>query len=160
VEKVKKIMVVLDGTAGSLTAAKYGIYLSRLTGASLIGIYVINEKVLSDLLKKRILIEEEMIDFENEMKKDAEKYLKQLEEMAGQKGIEVKKIIKRGVVHQEVLNTAKEEEVDMIVVKELRRMISIREASYDEMEQIFRHSDIPVIICKNKEKIERLYNSM
>jgi len=158
--KINKIMVVIDGTPQSMTASLYSIYLSKLLNAQLYAIYVINEKALNELLKAHIFIEEEKIDYEQEMEKDAEKYLNQVQSQAEAKGVNVKKIIKKGIVHSEVIQTAIDEDIDIIVIGELRKMISVREASYDEIERIMRESKCNVLIAKDKEKIEMLYKNI
>ncbi len=157
---INKIMVVIDGTPQSMTASFYSIYLSKLLDAQLYAIYVINEKALNELLKAHIFIEEEKIDYEKEMLEDAEKYLNQVQSNAEAKGIYVKKIIKKGIVHEEVIKTIVEENIDIVVIGELRKMISVREAAYDEMERIMRESKCVVLIVKNKEKVEMLYKNM
>ena len=51
---VKKILVYIDGTEESITAAQFALCLTQFTGAKLTAFYVINIKALDDLLKARI----------------------------------------------------------------------------------------------------------
>ena len=44
---VKKMMVYIDGTEQSITAAQYAICLSRAIGAELIALYVVNTRELA-----------------------------------------------------------------------------------------------------------------
>ncbi|MBN1898604.1 MAG: universal stress protein [Spirochaetes bacterium] len=158
--KINKLMVVIDGSSESLTASLYGIYLSKLLSAELYVVYVINEKALNELLKARIFIEEEKIDYEKEMEQDADKYLHQVETKASAKGVTIKKIIKKGIVHNEVVTLSKENQIDLILLGQLRKIISVREASYDEMERIMREAPSHVIIVKNDKKVEMLYENL
>ncbi len=45
---VKKIMIFIDGTEQSVTAAQYAICLSAGTGAELIALYVVNTRAVDD----------------------------------------------------------------------------------------------------------------
>ena len=46
---IKKILLYIDGTEQSITAAQFALCLTRFTGASLTVFYVINTKALDDL---------------------------------------------------------------------------------------------------------------
>ena len=47
---IKKIMVYVDGTEESVTAAQYAICLASSSGAELIAHYVVNTRAVEDLL--------------------------------------------------------------------------------------------------------------
>jgi hypothetical protein len=66
-------MVYIDGTEGSIAAAQYALCLVRSTGASLKAFYVINTKALNELVKARIFLKEEQMNYEQELKADAER---------------------------------------------------------------------------------------
>ena len=145
--KINKIMVVINGSEESYYAGMYAIYLNSFFQAELIGIYVINEKALNDLLKANIFFEDEKVDYEKEMDDDARRYLSQFKDMADKKNIVVREtLVKKGVVHQEILKTAEEKNVDLIIIGELRRIVSLRDIAYDEMEQVMREAKVPVVI--------------
>ena len=61
---IKKIMVYIDGTEQSITAAQYAICLSRAIGAELIALYVVNTRALSDLVKTHIFLEAEQKEYQ------------------------------------------------------------------------------------------------
>ncbi len=158
--KINNIMAVIDGTAASTTASLYSIFLAKLLGAKLYGIYVINEKALNDLLHAHIFIEEEKIDYEKELEHDAEKYLGNFKNNADLKNVYAEIIIKKGIVHEEVIKEVNDKEIDILVVGGLRKVISVRESSYDEKEIIVRNANCNVLIVKDDEKVEMLYKNM
>ena len=68
---IKKIMVYVDGTEQSVTAAQYAICLASFSGAELIAHYVINTRAVEDLLKARIFLEDEQVEYEHDMEVDS-----------------------------------------------------------------------------------------
>lgn len=158
--QIKKILVVINGTEQSHTASLYSIYLTALLKCELIGIYVINEKALNDLLKVKIFIDEEKVDYEKDMENDAQRYMNQLEQYASKKNIPLSKVIKKGAVHEEVVKYAQEVEADLVVIGELKKIVSVKDVAYDEMERVLRESKIPVLVVKGKEKIEMIFQNI
>ena len=61
---VKKILLFVDGSEECITAAQYGIALARASGAELKAIYVVNVSVLKELVKARIFVQIEEMDYE------------------------------------------------------------------------------------------------
>jgi len=158
--QIKKILVVINGTEQSYIASLYAVYLATLMKCELIGMYVINEKALNDLLKVKIFIDEEKVDYEKDMEKDADRYLSQFEQTAGKKNISLVKAVKKGSVHEEVVKYVKDEEVDLVVIGELKKIVSVKDVAYDEMERVLRVAKVPVLVAKGKEKIEMLYQNI
>ena len=58
-----KILVYLDGSEGSMTAAMYSILLAESTKAELHASYVVNTKALSDLVKSRVFVDQEKMEY-------------------------------------------------------------------------------------------------
>ncbi|MDY5908723.1 MAG: universal stress protein, partial [Bullifex sp.] len=54
-----RILVYLDGSEGSMSAAMYAVLLARASGASLHAVYVVNTKAISDLVNARVFISSE-----------------------------------------------------------------------------------------------------
>ncbi len=158
---VERIMVVINGSDESYYASMYAVYLNSFLRAELFGIYVINEKALNDLLKANIFLTDEKIDYEKEMEADANRYLSQLKDIADKKNIIVKEnIVKKGIIHQEILQEIEKNNIDLLIIGELRKIVSLRDIAYDEMEQVVREAKIPVLIVKKDEKIEMLYKNL
>ncbi|MDD5066121.1 MAG: universal stress protein [bacterium] len=158
--KIEKILVGITGSEHSYYASLYAIYLASLLKAELIGIFVINEKSLDELLKANIFITEEKAGYEQDMENDALSYLTQFESTAMKKNIPVVKFIRKGVVHREIINFAEENHVDLVVIGELNKIISLKDIAYDEMERLLRESKIPVVVANNREMITMLYQNL
>jgi nucleotide-binding universal stress UspA family protein len=157
---IKKIMVYIDGTEQSITAAQYAICLASFSGAELIVHYVINTRAMEDLLKARIFLQDEQLEYQHDMKADAERYLNYVNELAVAKGVTIIKKLSSGNVHKQIINTINDENVDLLVVGELSHIRSRRDEFYDETERAVRSASCSVLIVKDEDRVWELYESM
>jgi nucleotide-binding universal stress UspA family protein len=156
----KKILVYVDGTEESITAAQYAICLASYFKADLFALYVINTKAMEDLLKARIFLQDEQIEYEHDMEADAQRYLNYVNELAIKKGVSILPRSSRGSVHKEIVNLIDEEQIDLLVIGELARIRSRRDEFYDETERAMRMVSCSVVIAKDEEKVWEMYNSL
>jgi len=156
----KKILVYVDGTEQSITAAQYAICLASFFKADLIALYVINTKAVEDLLKARIFLQDEQMEYERDMEADAQRYLNYVNELAIKKGVSIIQRSSRGSVHKEIVSLIDEEQVDLLVIGELARIRSRRDEFYDESERAMRMAFCSVVIAKDEEKVWQMYESL
>jgi nucleotide-binding universal stress UspA family protein len=156
----KKIMVYVDGTEQSVTAAQYAVCLASFSGAELIALYVINTKAVEDLLRARIFLKDEQVEYEHDMEADAQRYLNYVNELAIQKGVSIVKKSSRGSVHKEIVKAVNENQVDLLVIGELSRIGSRRDEFYDETERAMRAVPCSVLIVKNEDRVWEMYESL
>ena len=157
---IRNILVSVSASLDSLTAAKYAIYLAKITGAKLFAVYVINAKVLGELLKSRIFVEVEARAYERDLEQEGKMFLERIQKMAESKAVVCEPILLRGSVSEEVSNKVDEKEVDILVIGEVKELVSRSEVFYDEGERIFRKSSCPVVIVKNQAKADALYKEI
>ena len=157
---IKKIMVYVDGTEQSVTAAQYAICLASSTGAELIAYYVINTRAVEDLLKARIFLKDEQVEYEHDMEADAERYLNYINELATKKGVSVIKKRSRGNVHREIVDSVETDDVDLLVIGELSRIRSRRDEFFDETERAMRAVSCSVLIVKDEDRVWEIYESL
>lgn len=157
---IKNIVVSLSGSAASLYTAKYAIYLSKQLNAKLYAVYVVDARSLHELLKSRIFVEIEAVEYERDLKDQGTNTLERVKKMAEIKKVECEGLLLKGVIHEEVVNTVKELSADLLVIGELKEIVSRREIFYDEGERIFRESSCPVVVVKNPEEVDRLYREL
>jgi nucleotide-binding universal stress UspA family protein len=155
-----KILVYVDGTEESITAAQYAICLASYFKADLFALYVINTKAMEDLLKARIFLRDEQVEYEHDMEADAERYLNYIDELAIKKGITIIRKSSRGSVHKEIVSLIEEEEIDLLVIGELARIRSRRDEFYDETERAMRMVPCSVVIAKDEDKVWQMYESL
>ena len=157
---IKKIMVYIDGTEQSITAARYAICLASFSGAEIIAHYVVNTKAMDDLLKARIFLQDEELEYERDMKADAQRYLNYVSELASQKGVSVIKKISSGNVHKEIIDSINKDDIDLLVIGELSRIRSRRDEFYDEAERAMHSVLCSVLIVKDPDRVIELFESM
>jgi nucleotide-binding universal stress UspA family protein len=157
---IGKIMVYVDGTEQSITAAQYAICLASFSGAQLIAHYVINTRAMEDLLRARIFLKDEQVEYEHDMETDAERYLNHVNELAVQKGVTIVKKQSKGSVNKEIVKAVVEDEVDLLVIGELSRIRSRRDEFYDEAERAMRNVGCSVLIVKDEDRVWEMYQSL
>lgn len=157
---IKRIMVYVDGTEQSITAAQYAICLASSSGAELIAYYVINTRAMEDLLRARIFLKDEQVEYEHDMEADAERYLNYINELAVKKGVPVIKKRGKGTVHKEIVDAITAGDVDLLVIGELARIRSRRDEFYDETERAMRAVPCSVLIVKDEDRVWEMYESL
>lgn len=158
--KPRKILVYIDGTEESIVAAQYSICLASFFGADLIALYVVNIRAMEDLLKARIFLKDEEMEYEHDMESDAERYLNHVNQLAVQKGVSIIRKSLRGSVNKEIVDMVKAEDVDLLVIGELARIRSRRDEFYDEAERAMRAVPCSVVIVKDEDKVWEMYQSL
>ena len=157
---VKKVMVYLDGTEQSVTAAQYAICLCRATGASLTALYVVNTRALQDLVTARIFLKSEEEEYQQDLEADAQRYLDHVRDLAQRKGLSLDTRKASGTVHLEIKNRVQELDIDILVLGELSRIRSRRDEFYDEAERAMRSVPCSVLIVKDADKVWEMYEAL
>jgi len=157
---MKSIIVPLAGGPSSIITAKYAIYLAKLLQVKLIAIYVIDEKAIQDLLKSKVFVEIEAREYEIDMEQQSRLFMQRIKSLAENKKVEFDSIVLKGEVHTEIANKARELGADLLVMGDLKEVLSWKEALYSEGERIFRESPCPVLTVKNPQEAERLYKEL
>jgi nucleotide-binding universal stress UspA family protein len=157
---IKNIMLCVTTEGKSLIAAKYAIALAKIFSAKLSAVYVVNERMLHELLKSRVLVDVEARSYEKDLEDQGRHFLVRIGSMSEKKGVTYDAAILKGIVHKEIIKQANALNPDMLVMGELKEVLSLREAIYDEGERIFREAPCPVVVVKNTSLVEKLYNEL
>ena len=157
---VNKIMVYIDGTEQSITAAQYAVCLARSTGAEMYALYVVNTRALSDLVNARIFLQAEEAEYKQDLDKDADRYLNHAIQLGRDKGVVIKTLKANGTVSLEIKNKVKENGIDLLIIGELSRIRSRRDELYDETERAMKNVPCSVLIVKNEERVWNIYNQL
>jgi nucleotide-binding universal stress UspA family protein len=157
---IKKIMVYIDGTEQSVTAAQYAICLASSCGTELMACYVVNTRAMEELLKAKIFLQDEQVEYEHDMEADSERYLNYVNDLAAKKGVSITKKQSRGSVHKEIVDIVNQEKIDLLIVGELSRIRSRRDEFYDETERAIRMVNCSVLIVKDQDKVWEMYESL
>ncbi|MBP7051674.1 MAG: universal stress protein [Phycisphaerae bacterium] len=112
---IQRIMVYIDGSEPSITGARYAICLASSCEAELIVCYVVNTTAVEELLRARIFLQDEQVEYEHDMEANAERYLNYVGDLAARKGVAVIREKGRGSVHREIVEAVKRHGADLLV---------------------------------------------
>ncbi len=157
---IQKILVFVDGSEESITAAMYAVTLAKITGAGLTAIYVINTRALQDLVKARIFLKIEEEEYHRDLDADADRYLKHVMKLAEQKDVPLETVKVSGTVHREIKNYIKDEAVDLLVLGGIGQIRSRRDEFLNESERAMRSSPCPVVVVKDDERVWEAFESL
>ncbi len=156
----QKILVYIDGSESSIAAAMYAIALAKSFEASLTALYVINTRALNDLVKARIFLKEEELEYHRDLEDDAERYLNHVEKLAKQKGIVIETKSLSGTIHREIKNEVKENNYDMLVIGGISNIRSRRDEIYHETDRAMRSVSCPVLVIKDEDQVWEIFESI
>jgi len=160
IKPIEKIMVYVDGSEGSILAARFAIVLAAELGAELHALSVLNTRALSELVQAHIFLESEQEEYRRELAEDGARYLNHTVEMGKRKGVTVNKQSASGSVSAAIKEKVAELDIDLLVMGPPPKIRSRRDALYDEIEMAMRTVDCSVLIARNEERIEELYERL
>lgn len=160
VNPLHKILIYIDGSESSILAAQFAITLGKQYGSELRTIYVVNENLLNELLKAKVFVQMEKMDYERDLEEDGKRYINYVVKLADRKGVKVETVLRKGVVHEEVIREVEDYGCDLLVQGELGEVLSLRDSFYEEGERILRKVKCPVMVVRGRDRIEKLFDEM
>jgi nucleotide-binding universal stress UspA family protein len=113
---IANIVVAVSGTNASVHAEKYAIVMAKQLKCHLSAVYVVDTDTINELYAAKILIKEEVDDYERCLEASGERYLAFADELAAAKGLKIEKELRKGAVLTEILQFAAERKADIIVL--------------------------------------------
>jgi nucleotide-binding universal stress UspA family protein len=107
-----KILVPFDGTEEAREGARHAINLAASTGATVHGLYVISLPGAP----RTVYLREDEEDLREQYEEYAEEVTTELAELAAESGVDCATAIRRGSVHEEIIEYGEEQDVDVIVM--------------------------------------------
>jgi len=157
---IATIMIFVESSEKSIIAARYAVWLAKTMGARIIALYVVDTQALEELLRARIFVRMERVDYERDIEEDAKRYLNMVKDLAEAKGVELTTVLDKGAVHSIVARKVSELGVDLLVMGEHAAPRSRRECYYDEGQRVLCEARCPVLVVKGDERIRSLYNGI
>lgn len=157
---IKNIVVSIAGAPSSLVTAKYALVLGKLLGAKVTALYVVNEKVLQELLRSRIFVEAEAQVYARDLQQQGEMFLERIRKLAESKQVAFEGMLLKGVISDEIIAKTKELQADLLVIGELKEVTSVSQLFYDEGERIFRKSHCPVVMVRDAAYVEAAFKEV
>jgi nucleotide-binding universal stress UspA family protein len=145
---IQKIILCVDASEKALDAARYAVALAKAYGAKLHAVYVVNERLLEELVSAKVFVQDEEMDLERDLEEDGRRYLGAVERLAGEKDVSIGTELLKGVVHREIVDKATQMGASLIIIGEIEEPMSRRDSFYDEGEMILRMAKCPVLTVK------------
>ncbi|MGD1818044.1 MAG: universal stress protein [Pleomorphochaeta sp.] len=149
----KHILAYIDGSEESMSAMMYSILLAKQNKAKLDIMYVVNTRALSDLVKAGIFLDMERAEYQEDLQKDASRYLKHATKLAKMKEVEVECIVEEGSAHKVVRDYIKHNEIDLLLLGGISGIRSRRDELNSETDRILRTASCPVLVIRDDEDI-------
>ncbi len=111
---LKKILIATDGSKYSNAAGSYAVGMAKRCGANLIVVSVVPSESIPPLDIVHSQMQRELIA-EKELK-EAEKNVKSVKELAEKEGVKVRGFVLTGRPYEAIIDTAKENSADIIVM--------------------------------------------
>ncbi|MBN1464744.1 universal stress protein [candidate division KSB1 bacterium] len=157
---IRRILVYVDETEHAVLAAHYAVCLAKTLDAELSALFVVNTQALGTLLKSRIFLEDEEMEYRTDLSADAERYLNHVKTIGQTKGVEIALINTSGSVSNEIKKCVKERDIDLLIIGELSRIQSRRDQFYDETERAMRSVPCSVLMVKDEEHVWKIYDRL
>jgi nucleotide-binding universal stress UspA family protein len=157
---VKRILVYLDGSEESVTAAQYAVVLCRLLHGELTALYVVNVRALEELVNSKIFITTEREEYARDLEKDAERYLNHVKNLALQKGVVVRAVKRLGTPYLEIKSEVTAWDADLLVLGESSAACSQYDEYFNETERALRNVHCSVLVVKDEERVWKMYETL
>lgn len=139
----KKILVAVDGSKGALNAAQLAAKLAKNEGAEILVLHVVDKAIIQEMEK---LMGQPPQALEKEMEEQAWALLHSTEIMLKEYRVPVKLLFKEGTPYQEIIGTAEEEGVDLIVLGKLGKRGERKILMGSSVLRVMEFSTLPVLV--------------
>jgi len=156
---LERLLVVINGSDSSISAAKYAVALGKKFGSSITAAYVVDTATIRQLAMSRIFIAEEGEEYERSLAETGKRYLAFVAEIGKAKKVAVETRLLKGSVADEIERLAKEIEADCILLGGAERDSAARAAMRDALAEIAKIAPCAVLVVRDREA-EAVYKAL
>jgi len=146
----KRILLLVDSTEAMGAATSAAVSLAKLCRAEMVALSVVDTETLRELLTYKIMVAEEMEEYEEQLSTSGRRQLALVEELAKKEKIGVTSIHKKGSIHAVVLAQQAASQADLIVLSGFRPSVIKRDLLAKEKQLILDEATCPVMVVKKK----------
>jgi nucleotide-binding universal stress UspA family protein len=156
---LSNLIVVVNGTDTSISAAKYAIALGKTIGSAITAAYVVDTATIRQLAMSRIFIAEEGEEYERSLEETGKRYLAYVEELARSKKVKVETRLLKGSIAGEIVKLSEEVGADCLLVGGWERDSSLRDVIRDANRELVSLSRRSVLIV-NQDGAEAVFKAL
>jgi nucleotide-binding universal stress UspA family protein len=147
-KEIKKVLIALDYDETSQKVAEQGFSMAKAMNSEIILLHVISEEPA--YYSEYYYIHDLRVDILDDLQKSTQKFLDKVKKHLGDES--VKTILKEGSIAETILNTAKELNVDIIVMGSHSRKWLENIIMGSEAEDVLKKTTIPLYIIPTKKQ--------
>ena len=152
------IVVAVTGSDASIMAVKYAIVMAKQYHCKLTAVHVVDTATIKYLTLTKIFVQEEGIEYEKNLEKNGERYLKFVEELAHAKGVKVERVLRKGAIYTEIINVANEHKADLIVLGGWEKDVKSGNILGQSHKEIMANSNCSILVVKEPDT-DKIYKS-
>lgn len=146
----KRILLLVDSSEASLATTEHAIAMAKQYQIELLALSVVDVATLRELLTYKIMVPEEMEEYERELESSARHQLAIVEEMARVAGVQIQTFQAKGVIHAVTVTYQKTHGADLVVLGYYKASQVNRDLLAREKQQILDECSCPVMIVKKR----------
>jgi len=142
-QAIKTILVPTDGSGHSVRAAEYAISIAKEHKAKILAVFVIDNFVVDQFSKIS-----SRNNVEQDLKDSGQSYISYIVGQAEKQGVTVESIIAKGQPFEQIVNLAKNQSVDLIVMGTTGRRSTDRILIGSVTQRVIEYAPCPVLVIK------------
>lgn len=146
--KIKKVLIAMDYDETSQKVAEVGFSMAQAMNAETILLHVVSEDLV--YYSSYMYMRELQVDIMADLKKSTQKFLDKSKKHLGDESI--KTLLKEGPIAETILNTAKELDVDIIVIGSHSRKWLENIIMGSQAADVLKKTTIPLFIVPTKKQ--------
>ena len=144
----RKILLLCESSKEGMAAGRDAIALAADEDAVLVVAAVVDTAVLRQLLTYRIFVQEEMEEYEEELRVSAQKQIDYIRSLARAAKVECQCAVLAGATHSAVLAEQERSGADLLVMGAFRASTASRDITAREKQLILDEMPCPVLLVR------------
>lgn len=142
------ILLMVDSSETAARAARRAVELAARLNCKIYAVTVVDTDTLSQLLKGKILVQDEMEEFESDLTASSRRYLRMVAKVAHDAGVEMEERLLKGGCHQTILAQQKELDAGLVVLGGFSYSMTKRDLVSKAKQHIIDELPCPVLIVR------------
>lgn len=142
------ILLMVDSSETVARAARRAVELAAVLKAKVYAVTVVDTETLTQLLKGKILVQDEMEEFERDLAESSRRYLRMAAKVAEEAGVELEEVQLKGGWHQTILAKQRELKAGLLVVGAFSYSMIKRDLVSKAKQLIIDEVPCPVLIVR------------